>query len=117
MAAKNAKTLPPAECGTDHKMLSIMLKLKMVKMKRELNPVCHDMNNINNEFTVQAKNRFLLLLQGISEKESEEIADSEKTILIEVAKEHISKREEKKTPWISQQSLDKIEERRHLKGK
>ena len=116
-SVKNAKMLPGADCGTNHKMLSIMLMLKMVKMKREPNPVCYDMNNISNEFTVEEKNRFLLLLQDIEEKEPEEIAESAKMILIEVAKEHIQKSEKKKTPWISQQSLDKIEERRCLKRK
>ena len=53
----------------------------------------------------------------LGKKEPEEIAESAKTILIEVTQEHIPKREKKKTPWIYQQSLDKIEERRHLNGK
>ena len=48
-----------------------------------------------------------MLLQDIGEKEPEKIAESAKTILIEVAKEHIPKRENKKTPWISQQPLEK----------
>ena len=113
---KNAKMLPASDCGTDHKMLSITLKLKMVKMKREPNPVCYDMNNISNEFTVEVNNRFSLLLQNIGEKEPEKMAESATMILIEVAKEHVSKREKKKTLWISQHSLDKIEERRCLKG-
>ena len=108
--------LPGADCGTDHEILSIMLRLKMVKMKREPNPVCYGRNNISNEFTVKVKNRFLLLLQDIMEKEPEEIGESPKIIVIEVAKEHIPKRE-KKTPCISQQSLVEIEERRQLKGK
>ena len=47
-SVKNAKTLPGADCGTDHEMLSIKLKIKMVKMKREPNPVCYDMKNISN---------------------------------------------------------------------
>ena len=59
----------------------------------------------------------MLLLQDIGEKETKEITESAKAILIEVAREHIPNREKKNTPWISQQSLDKIEERRCLKGK
>ena len=39
----------------------------------------------------EVKNRFLLLLQDTGEKEPEVTADSAKTILIEVAKEHIPK--------------------------
>ena len=89
----------------------------MVKMKREQNQACYDMNNINSEFTVEVKNRFSLLLQDNREKEPGEIAESAKTISIEVAKEHISKKEKKKTPWISQLSLDKIEERRAFERK
>ena len=118
MSVQNAKMLPGADCETDHEMLSIRLKLKMVKikMKREPNPVCFEMKNIimnimNNELTVEGKNRFSLLLQDITERQPEEIAESAKTILIIVAKEHIPKRE-KRTPWISEQSLDKIEEMR-----
>ena len=61
---KNAKTLPGVHCGTDHKILSNMLKLKMVKIKGEPNPVCYDMNNISNEFTVVVKNRFLHAVAG-----------------------------------------------------
>ena len=37
-------------------------------MKRESNPVCYDMNNISNGFTVKVKNGFSLLLQYIGEK-------------------------------------------------
>ena len=96
-SVKNAKMLPGADCGTEHEMLPITPKLKMVKMKRESNPVCYDMNNIRNEFTDEVKNRLSLLLQDIGKKEPQEIAESAKTISIEVAKEHIPKRE-KKTP-------------------
>ena len=35
-----------------------MLKLKMVKMKRDPNPVCYEMNNIRNECTIEVKNIF-----------------------------------------------------------
>ena len=66
---------------------------------------------------VEVKNKFPLLLQDVEEKGPEEIAEAAKTILIEAAKDHIPKREKKRTPWISQQTLDKIEERRRLKGK
>ena len=61
-SVKDAKTLPGADCGTDHEILSIMLKFKMLKMKREPNPVCYDMNSISTEFTDEVKNRFSLLL-------------------------------------------------------
>ena len=61
--------------------LSIMLKLNLVKMKRQPNPVCYDMNNISNEFTVEVRNRFLLFLQDTGENEPEEIAKSAKMIL------------------------------------
>ena len=104
---KNAKTLPDVDCGTDHEMLSLMLNLKMVKMKREPNPVCYDMNNITNEFTVKVKNRFSLLLQDIREKEPEEIAESAKMILIEVAKEHIPKRERRPHGFLSNHLIKK----------
>ena len=97
MSVKNAKMLPGADCGTDHEMLSIMLKLKMVKMKREPNPVCYYMNNISNEFTVKVKKRFLLLFQDIRVKEPEEIAEPAKMILIEVAREHISKKKRRRS--------------------
>ena len=95
-SVKKAEMLPGANCGTDHEMLSIMLKLKMVKMKRVPNAVCYNMNNISNEFTIEVKSRFLPLLQDIGEKEPEEIAESAKMILIEVAKEHIQKRKRRR---------------------
>ena len=70
----------------------------MVKIEREPNSVCYEMNNISNEFTVEVKNRFLLLLQDIGEKEPEEIAESAKMVLIEVAKEYLLKKRKEEDP-------------------
>ena len=69
------------------------------------------------EFAVEVKNKLSLLLHGRWGKGPWKIAEAAKTILIEAAKDHIPKRKKKRTPWISQQTLDKIEERRRLKGK
>ena len=116
-SVKVAKTLAGADCGSDHELLSITLKLKMVKRKGKSKPVCYDTSCIGCEFAVEVKNKFSLLLQDVEEKDPEELAESAKTILIEAAKDHIPKREKKRAPWISQQTLDKIEERRRLKGR
>ena len=116
VSVKNAKTLPAVDCGTDHEMLSIMLKLKMVKMKREPNSVCYDMNNISREFTDEIKNRFSLLLQDIREQEPEEIAESAKMILIEVAKEHIPKREKNMDEELEVELTEDLNNREPMRG-
>ena len=68
---KIAKALLGADCGSDHELLSITLKLKMVKMKREPKPVCYDTSSIGCEFAVEVKNKLYLLLQDIEEKDPE----------------------------------------------
>ena len=37
----------------------------MVKMEKEPNPVCYEMNNIGNECTIEVKNIFSLFFQDI----------------------------------------------------
>ncbi|XP_042856752.1 craniofacial development protein 2-like [Penaeus japonicus] len=51
------KTLPGADCGSDHELLIANLKVRLKKVKKENQPVRYDLQNISNEFTVEVENK------------------------------------------------------------
>lgn len=112
----NVKTLPGADCNSDHEMLSITLKLKVAKLMREIGPVCYDFSKITEEYTVEVSNKFSILLQDISQPQLNEIAERAKKVSLEVAQKYIPKKRRKIKPWIANATLDKMEERQKLKG-
>ena len=58
---QSAKTLPGADYGTDHELLTTRLKVKLKKNKAVQKPVKYNLNNIPEAYNVQVKNRFSIL--------------------------------------------------------
>ena len=112
---RGTRTLPGADCGTDHELLIADMKWKL-KSKRKQAPIPrYNVESISTEFSVAVKNRFAELNQICEEKEPEEIANRIKTIFKEEAKNHLQKKIKKLQPWITEETLNKIEERKKLK--
>ena len=61
------------------------------------------------------KNRFSELSRLCEEQEPEELANSIKVIFKEEAKHHLQKKIKKHQPWISDETLKKIDDRKNLK--
>lgn len=114
-AIRGARTLPGADCGSDHELLMAEMKLKLKVKKGVTTTQRYDVENLTDEYTVSVKNRFTTLLTMTEEKEPEEIANDIKTIFREEAEKHLRKRERKHQPWISIETLKKIAERKELK--
>lgn len=114
-AIRGARTLPGADCGSDHELLMAEMKLKLKVKKGVTTTQRYDVENLTDEYTVSVKNRFSTLLTMTEEKEPEEIANDIKTIFREEAEKHLRKRERKHQPWISIETLKKIAERKELK--
>lgn len=57
----SAQTRGEADCGTDHKLLTSNIRIKLKKSTEGTKVAKYNINNIPNEFTAHIKNRFALL--------------------------------------------------------
>ena len=111
---KSSKTLPGADCGSDHQLLTAEMRLKLRKMKM-LNVVKYDTTKIPVEYNVEIINRFQLLEENI---EPEEMWMEMKEMILLTAEKHIStKKKTRKSPWLSEAALKIAEQRREEKKK
>ena len=112
---QDVTTKPSADCDTDHELLVGTMKLKLKCKKTTTRPVRYDVRDIDQNFTIETRNRFQALLFDIEEKEPDDIANEAKNILIEAAKKHLKKKRGKKQPWMTEETLNKIDERKEAK--
>ena len=52
------KTRPGVDCGTNHELLIAKFRLKLKKVGKTTRPFRYDLNQIPNDYTVEARNRF-----------------------------------------------------------
>ena len=83
---QDVTTKPNADCDTDHELLVATMKLKLKCKKKVTRHVRYDVQNINEIFSIEIRNRFKSLLMDIEEKEPDEIANEAKNIYMETAK-------------------------------
>ena len=55
---QSSKTRLRADCGSDHKLLIVKLKLKLKKVGKSTRPFRYDLNQILYDYTVEVRNRF-----------------------------------------------------------
>ena len=55
---QSAKTIPGADCGSDHKLLIAKFRLKLKKVRKTTRPLRYDLNQIPYDYTVEVINRF-----------------------------------------------------------
>ena len=114
---KDARTLPGADCNSDHQLLSA----KQMRLKKIAQPpptLRLDFSTLEVKYKVKINNKF----QALFECDTEEIPPDSlwklgKECLVQVAKETIQKRKKVKNNWISEKTRTEIEKRRCLKGK
>ena len=112
---RGTRTMPGADCGSDHELLIADMKWKLRSKKKQIPIPRYDVETICGEFSVAVKNRFSELCKICEEHEPEELANSIKVVFKEEAKKHLKKKKKKKQPWISDETLIMIEERKRLK--
>ena len=55
---QSAKTRPGADCGSDHELLIVKLRLKLKKVGKATRPLRYDPNQIHYDYTMEVRNRF-----------------------------------------------------------
>lgn len=90
-----AKTLPGADCGSDHQLLVASLKLKLCRIKKTHVQQKFDTEKISHEYTVKVKDRVAHLNSEVNIPE--ELWQAIKTTILETAQEHIPLRKRQKT--------------------
>ena len=53
-----SKTIPGADCGSDHELLIAKFRLIFKKVGKTTRPFRYDLNQIANDYTVEVRNRF-----------------------------------------------------------
>jgi len=86
----NGKTFPGADCDTDHELLCMGIRLKVVKQKADHRPIRFDFEAVANEYSVEVRNRFANLLQDIDEPDA--IANRAREVLITAADTHLRRK-------------------------
>ena len=55
---QSAKTRPGADCGSNHELLIVKLRLKLKKVEKTTRPFRYDLNLIPSDYTVEVTSRF-----------------------------------------------------------
>ena len=55
---QSTKTIPGADCGSDHELLIAKFKLKLKKVGKTTRPSRYDLNQIPYDYTVEVRDRF-----------------------------------------------------------
>ena len=117
-AVKTSKSLPGADCNSDHVPVMCKLQIKLKKCKKTKTHPKFQIDLLEDEklkdkITVDVKNKYESLNKIT---EAEELWTKMKETLSEVIEEHIPKKTSKEhKKWMSKDILDLMEERRKLK--
>ena len=102
---KSAKTIPGADCGSDHELLIAKFRLKLKKVgKTTMRPFRYALNQIPNDYAVEVRNIFkgLNLIDRVSEELWIEVRD----IVQEAGIKTIPKKKKcKRAKWLSEEVL------------
>ena len=90
----NVKTLPGADCGSDHQLLSATITVRLKKLKRERPIIRYDVSSISDEYKVEISNKFMALYNNSEEKSPTELADDIRDVFHESAANHLSEESE-----------------------
>ena len=122
-AAKEGETLYSqqkirlgADCGSDHELLIVTVRLMLKKVGKTTRPFRYDLNQILYGYTVEVRNRFkgLALTDRVPEELWTEVCD----IVQEAVIKTIPKEKKcKKAKWLSQEALQTAVKRREVKSK
>ena len=118
-STQSAKTRPGADWGSDHELLIVKFRLKLKKVGKTTRPFRYDLNQIPNDYTVEARNRFkgLDLIDRVPDELWTEFHD----VVQETGIKTIPKKKKcKKAKWLSEEALQiavKRRERQRRKGR
>ncbi|KAG1680289.1 Craniofacial development protein 2 [Nymphon striatum] len=110
------KTLPGADCGTDHELLIAKIKIKLKKNDRlQKQEDRFDTEAIPLKYTIAVSNRFTVL--ETKAMDPEELWKNVKDTILDEASKNIPKRKRtKKSHWLTENTIKIAEERRKVKA-
>ena len=115
-STQSAKTRPGADWGSDHELLIVKFRLKLKKVGKTTRPFRYDLNQIPNDYTVEARNRFkgLDLIDRVPDELWTEVNDTVQEAGIKTIPK---KKKCKKAKWLSEKALQIADKRREGKSK
>ena len=111
---QSTKTIPGADCGSDHELLIAKLRLKLKKEGKTTKPFRYDLNQIPNDYTLKVRNRFkgLDLIDRVPDELWTEVHDTvQKTGIKTIPME----KKCKEAKWLSEEALQIAVKRREAK--
>ena len=115
-----------ADVGTDHHLLIGQFQIKLMSFgkRKYLSRKIYDLNafkdeNRKKEFSIELKNRFELLQKENegNNLEIEDIWNNTKTMFTETSEKILGYKNNQKKDWITNETWNKIEERKNIKNK
>ncbi|GFR58978.1 craniofacial development protein 2-like [Elysia marginata] len=99
------RTLPGADCGTDHELLMAEVKTRLIFLKPGVRPIHYDLTELplNIAYKLEIKNRFDVLGRITEQMEPNDLATEINKIFKETAEKHIPKIKTKKNALDKQQ--------------
>ena len=114
------KTIPGADCGSDHELLIAKFRLKLKTVGKTTRPFRYDLNQIPYDYTVEMRNRFkgLDLIDRVPDELWTEVCDIvRETGIKTIPMEKKCKR--KMVVWgdLTNSCVKKRSEKQRIKGK
>ncbi|XP_072020216.1 uncharacterized protein [Amphiura filiformis] len=116
-SVKVAKTYPGADCGSDHQLLVAEIRSKLKSVKRDTPPRRYDVNRINEQYRVEVRNSFQILLEQEEEWTPNELWEQTKKAISTAAQNNLPKPKKTRSPWISEEVGTMADERRQVKAR
>ena len=115
-AVKDAKTLPGADCGTDHELLTAKIRIKLKKKKPIKQPTRYNLQNIPSIFKKEVESGIKSI--DLDNRMPDELWEEIKNTISERAEKYISKPGKNiKSKWISDEAIKIAQDRRLAKNK
>lgn len=114
-AITSTKTLPGADCDTDHELLVADFKLRLKTKKNETHPIRFEVNDIPHEYNIEVQNKFKILMAAQEPMSPDELETQARDILLTSARNILPKKTQKKQSYITEKTIKLIEKRRRLK--
>ena len=112
----STKTLPGADCGSDHQLLVAKVKLKLCKIKKSTIQKRFNVDNISPRYAVEVKNSFDSL--SSDGKDPEELWREIRDTTIKIVEKHVPYQKPKKTDkWLSDNTIKVADQRRMAKAR
>ena len=113
---QSAKTIPGADCGSDHELLIAKFRLKLKKVGKTTRLFRYDLNHIPYDYAMEVTNRLkgLDLIDRVPEELWTEVHDIVQKAMIKTSPK---KKKCKRAKWLSEKALKYLRKEEEQKAK